>query len=110
MTMENAIEGSTYAITVTFRDDEGALVVPSSATWTLSDPCGDVINARDGIAIGSLASSVTVVLSGNDLDLVDDDDTGERIFTVEAVYSSDLGNDLPMKSEVTFTITALVNV
>lgn len=109
MTLANAIEESTYAITISFTDDTGAAVVPTSATWTLTDAQGTVVNSRSAVTISSLAASKTIVLSANDLSLAGYFGK-DRILTVEAVYTSSLGSGLPMKQEVRFTITDLLNV
>lgn len=102
-------EESTLGITVSFLDDDGNAETPTSATWTLTDTDGTVINSREQQNIGSLASSVTITLSGNDL-AIQSGETTElvlRRFLVEAVYDSDLGSDLPMKKSVAFAIQNL---
>lgn len=109
MTLANAIEESTYAITISFTDETGAAVVPSSATWTLTDTQGTIVNSRSAVAISSLASSKTIVLSANDLSLAGYFGN-DRILTVEAIYTSSLGAGLPLKQEVRFTITDLLNI
>jgi hypothetical protein len=102
-----AIEESTYPVTVSFTDEAGAAVIPTAATWTLSDKNGNVVNSREDVVISSLAASVTIVLSGDDLAL----SNGRiRKLTIKATYNSSLGNGLPLKDEVTFLITNLVNV
>lgn len=103
-----AKEGSTYAVTIAFTDETGAAVTPSSATWTLTDQGGNVINSRLDVTISSLSTSVTIVLSGNDLALSNSDNTRELL--IEAVYTSDLGSNLPFKSAVRFTIDGLLGV
>ncbi len=101
-----ADEGSTLGIVVGFTDDDGAAETPTSADWTLTDENGTVINSREEVTINSLAASVTVTLSGNDLDLLagETGETAIRHFLVQAVYSSDLGNDLPLVKAVAFPI------
>ena len=63
-----AIEQSTYVITASFTDETGAAVVPNSVTWTLVNGDGQVVNSRSAVSV-TPASSVTIVLSGDDLDL-----------------------------------------
>lgn len=109
MALENAFEESTYAITISFTDETGAAVTPSSATWTLTDSQGQVVNSRSAVSISSLAASKTIALSGNDLSLAGYFGV-ERVLTVEAVYTSSLGSGLPLKQEVHFNITPLLNV
>ena len=108
----NAQEKSTYVITVNFKDEDGQDVIPTSATWTLTDEDGTVINSRQGVVISSLAASVDVVLTCADLEI----DTGfsgaaqERLFTVEAVYDSSLGTGLCLKAACKFNVENLIAV
>lgn len=107
--LADALEESTYVITVPFVDEDGAAVVPTSATWTLSDDRGNIINSRENVAI-VVAASVDIVLSGADLALQGSDDSGNRRFTVKATYNSGLGSGLKLNKEVSFDVTDLVNV
>lgn len=108
----NAQEKSTYVITCAFQDENGQDVIPTSAAWTLTDEDGTVINSREDVAISTLAASVNVVLTGDDLEI----DSGfagtaqERIFTIEAVYDSDLGTGLTLNAAAKFNVENLVAV
>ena len=67
----NASEEGTYAIDeIQFLDsqDTPAAVTPETGTvtWCLTDKNGDIINSREDVPITS-ASSMTIVLSGDDL-------------------------------------------
>ena len=67
----NASEEGTYAIDdIQFLDsqDPPVAITPeaSSVTWCLTDKNGTIINSREDVAITS-ASSMTIVLSGDDL-------------------------------------------
>ena len=101
------IEGSTCGIGVAFKDENGDAVVPNSATWTLTDIDGVVINSREDVVISSLAASITIALSGDDL-AFSQGFVGHhqwRILTVEAVYNSVLlGTNLPLKEFCKFPI------
>jgi hypothetical protein len=107
--LANAVEKSTYGITVPFVDEDGEAVTPTTAVWTLSDDRGNVINSRSDVAISPLASTVQIVLTGADLAL-SANDRGHRRFTVKATYNSSLGSGLALNSEVRFWIEPLVNV
>lgn len=100
-------EKSVIKITMTFTDDDDAAVTPASVKWSLTDPDGTVINARDQVVISGMAASLSVGLSGSDLALT----AGAskiRYFVVEATYdSTDLGNGVVLKGEARFTITDL---
>lgn len=103
----NAKDKGTYAITVTFKDEDGNLVTPSEAKWTLKNKRGVTINSRTQVAISPLSSSVTVTLSGDDLKA---SDGRARIFTVEGKYNSNLGTGLPMKDSCVFQVEDLYGV
>jgi len=108
-----AIEKSTYVITAVFRDEDDELVIPSSITWTLTDEGGTVINERQDVSIDAPASSVDIVLYGDDLSILTAEAGSisvERRFTIEAVYDSDLGSDLPLRNSVRFRVRNLVAV
>lgn len=85
---EAAAERSTYRLRLRFTDEAGSAVVPSSASWTLRDGLGAVVNNRSNVAIGSLADTVDVVLTNADLQLYRDRVRELRFFTVQAVYGA----------------------
>ena len=105
-------EEGTGVFTCAFKDETGAGMTPSSATWTLTDTSGTVINSRDAVVISSLAASVDIVLSGDDLALSSgfSGSAEERVLTVEFVYTSDAGAGLPGKAECRFFIDAYVAI
>ena len=106
-----AVEKSTYVITLAFANKAGVGVTPDSATWTLTDGGGTVINSRSGVAITPLAASVDVVLSGDDLAMQPlETSYGNRLFRVQAVYSSTEGAILTLKEENQFEIRGLALV
>lgn len=102
-----ANEESTFVVTVAFTNAAGTAVTPKSATWSLLDKDGAVVNSRDAVTISSLSTTVDIVLSGNDLQRADGK---TRKLLVEAVYDSDEGSDLPLKDELTFQIYNLAGV
>jgi hypothetical protein len=107
----HAMEKSTYVITVAFTDEDGAAVIPTAATWTLTDASGTVINSRTGVAMSPLASTYNIVLSGLDLAMQTGETlVGQRLLTVQATYNSTLGTGLPLKAEVKFIVDGLVVV
>lgn len=107
LTVMPAEEG-TAKVTVTFTDETGASVAPSSVTWTLTDTSGNVINSRQAVSV-TAGASVSFALSGDDLAITNNNNT-RRVLLIEAVYSSDLGSNLPLKAQATFTIAELVGV
>lgn len=105
-----ATEESTYVITAAFTDEDGSAVTPKDGTvWSLYDRGGNVINSRQDVAIVA-ATSVDIVLSGDDLQITGVSDDGVRKLTIEGTYDSSLGSDLPLNDECTFSIEDLVGV
>lgn len=104
-----AVEGSTFVITAAFTDEDGVTAAPSSITWTLTDAAGNVINSREDVAVATPASSIDIVLSGNDLPGVNAAENELRL-VIEAVYSSDAGSDLPLVDEVAFRVASLPGI
>lgn len=106
----HAVEKSTFLVTASFKDAAGDAVVPNSVTWTLTDKEGTVINSRTGES-ETPAASIDIVLSGLDLAIqAGESYFGERILTVEAVYNSTEGTNLPLKAEVHFIVDNLVKI
>lgn len=99
-----AVERSTYVITAAFFDEDDSAVVPTNATWTLTDDLGNVINSRKDVAIVSLDTTVDIVLSSTDLLLPAGAGQVGRVLTVNAVYDSDLGSGLPLVAKTRFVV------
>ncbi len=108
LTSDKAVEKSTFIITASFTDENGDAVIPNSIKWTLSDSSGDIMNSREDIEILTPAATVTIVLSGLDLAIIDTD--LNRFLAIEAEYDSALGSDLPLNEELQFKIRPLVNI
>lgn len=103
-----ATEESTYVVTATFTDEDGAAVVPKEITWTLTDSEGTVINSRKAVSI-TPAASVDIVLSGADLD-VTETRNGVREILISALYDSALGADLPLNAAAVFIVENLAGL
>jgi hypothetical protein len=100
----NAIERSTFAVTLSFTDEAGAAVTPNSGlTWTLTDVVGNVVHSREDVPIAS-SSSVTIALTGADLEIADTYRDNRRLLTIRGTYNSSLGSDLAIVDWVEFTI------
>ncbi len=100
-----AIEGGTYAITATFRDEDDVAVAPDSMAWSLVDRRGNVVNEKGSVAVDPLASTVVIVLSGDDVALADPG-MPDRVVVFEGTYTGTLGTK-PMRDEVRFKIQNL---
>lgn len=106
----NARDRGSYIEQVDFTDESGAPVTPISATWSLTDGNGAIINSRQDVTITGLASTIYIALSGDDLAY---NPTGTRTdnmrtLVVKATYLSSLtGTQLPLNKAVRFNITDL---
>ena len=97
-------EGSSLVITASFKDIDGADFVPTSCAWTLTDAKGFVINGRSKVPVAITGPSHQFVLQGADLAYAVGSTKGTRVFTIEALYDSTYGEDLPFRAEVEFTV------
>jgi hypothetical protein len=104
-----ADEKGTYGIAATFTDEDDAALTPDTLTWTLSTLDGTIINGKQDVAIVTPASTTTVVLSGDDLAVLTDDNRVRR-FTLEGTFTSDLGAGVPLKAECQFQVADFVGV
>ena len=100
-------EKSTAIVTLTFVDEDGAVVVPTSAAWQLQKLDGAIVNNRS--FANCPFSGTEVVLSGDDLAVFGLTDNGVRVFAVQAVYDSNMGAGLPLNNEVKFKIQRLLS-
>lgn len=100
-----AVEQSTFVVTVSFTDETGAPVTPNAGlAWTLTDRQGNVINSRSAVAI-TPGESVEIVLGGADLETGESD--ALRLLTVQGTYNSNAGTNLPLAEEVEFYVRGL---
>jgi len=107
-------EESSGSIVVEFEDRDGDDVIPTSIKWTLTTTDGvTIINEREQEDVETPAASIEILLSGDDLALLTvevSDRTVARKLTIEAVYDSDLGDDLPLNSEKSFSVRNLAYI
>ena len=107
------VEESTGGITAHFKDEDDQSFTPVTATWTLTDESGSVINSRENIVIASLATNNTIVLFGDDLAFQSGESGNavSRKLTIKGTYnSSDFGNGKPFNDQLTFPIFNLTAV
>lgn len=112
---EHAPEEGTFPIVVSFWETvEGvpALVTPNNdITWTLTDKNGNVVNSRTAVAAGTPATSITIVLKGDDLALSATYVGRIRYLLVECTYNSvTYGAACPFKAQARFVIDDFVKV
>ena len=108
MSLEDAVEGSTYVVNVTFKDEAGDSMVPISAEWSLRDNTGAIVNSRTAVPI-TPASTASIVLSGPDL-AYEPNARSLRVLTVVGTYDGVYGHDLPLAEEFSFAIRPLEGV
>lgn len=109
MALSAAKEKSTYIVTVTFTAEDGTTsMVPDTMTWSLRDNYGNIVNSRSSVS-ASVATAVTIVLSGNDL-VFEQNSLSQRILVVEATYTSTNGVGLPLKDQTSFAVEDIVGV
>lgn len=104
-----AAEEGTIIIVVSFFDEESVAVTPTSILWHLTDVNGNIANSLED-QTETPAETVEIVLKGDDLALGGNLVGFVRVFTVEALYNSTLGNDLPLKEQAEFEIENFVKV
>jgi hypothetical protein len=100
-----ATNRATYPVLVTFTDSNGDTVEPTSvvsATWSLTDEYGNIINNREDIEINLSTSPVYIILSGDDIDI---ENSSVRYVTVDSIFNSDIyGNGLSNREQAKFLI------
>jgi len=107
----HASEEGSFKITHDFLDLSGTAVTPTVITWTLSDKYGRVINSREDFVIAEPASSISIVLQGDDLALPDVYDN-LRVLIIKATYD-DPGTTLtglPYTEGIIFYIDHIINI
>ena len=91
-----AKEEASIFVTAVFKDKDGDVITPTSITWTLKDEEGNIINSREDEVVTPPASSVTILLKGDDLPCVG---SLERlIIYFNAEYTDDVTSNVPIKN------------
>ena len=98
------VEGSSFLITVGFKDMDGTPFVPITCAWTLTDGLGTVLNNREKVSASVTAPLHRFILSGADLKFADGKTKGNRVFTIEGTFDSVYGEDLPYREQIGFSI------
>lgn len=107
-----AVERSAFIISAAFTNEDGEAMTPESLSWTLTDQKGNVINDREDVVVATPASSVAIVLSGDDLALQEGEAwRASRLVTLTGTYLSAVtGGVLPFADSVSFAIEDLTVV
>ena len=104
---------STAAIKVDFTNEAGAAVTPDSITWSLMDQNKTIINGRSNISVSVPASTIYIVLHGDNTDFLpaeEGSDAVVRHLLVQSIYDSSYGDNLPCKDTYLFLIKELTGV
>ena len=99
-------EKGTAVVTLAFTDEDGSTIVPTSLAWQLMRVDGTVVNSRTFAA--ETFTGTQIVLSGLDLAIFGSNDSGSRVLSIQGVYNSSAGSDLPLKGECKFVIDPLL--
>ena len=97
-------ERSTAAFEVSFFDEAGAAVVPTSITWSLYNRREVIMNDREDVVVTPTAATVTIITQGDDHVYADGD---MRRLVVDALYNSSNGTGLPLRSEIQYRLENL---
>jgi hypothetical protein len=88
-TLDPAPEGSTYEVVLSYFDKTPTAMTPTSASWSLFDEDGNVINSQTAVSIASISTTNTIELAGSDLPYIA---TQSAVYlVVKMIYTSTLG-------------------
>lgn len=108
ITIEPNEEG-TAVVTISPTDEDGTALTfddLSSPQWQLMRANGVVVNNRS--FANCTMTSLSFVLSGDDLSVFGKGDSCERVLSFYATYNSTLGNNLPLVAECEFNIAPIL--
>jgi len=106
-----AIEKSSFLVTAGFTGLDGAAIVPVTIVWSLVEADGTAVNSRDQVAIATPAASIGILLSGDDLAILDGKGYEERYVVLEWTFDdATYGDNLPGKDQVKFNVVNLRKV
>lgn len=105
-------EESVAVVTVApYGLDGSTAITPNTATWSLLKPDETIVNSRQQVVIATPSTSMSIVLSANDLEILDGDEFEERYLLTEWTFDdATYGNNLPGKDQVSFTVANLRKV
>ena len=106
---EEANEGCTYAVAVSFFDEDGTAVIPTAATWTLSHTDSTDVNSRTDVPITPLDTTYDIVLLEDDVVCRTSGVDDVLVLTVKYTYTSSLGVGLKCVDEREIFVNNMVN-
>lgn len=101
-------ELGTMVVSGTFLDTSKppVAVVPTSASWSLFDGQGNVVNSRSNVAL-PLLSTYLIVLTGADLSLTNGK---ARSLVIRWTFDSSVGTGLTANEEMPFSIIPITGI
>jgi len=101
---EIANEGSSFFPTIEFFDELNVAMTPDTLFWDLTDLAGNIINERERIEVSSPGTSLTLALTGDDLDAMGDD-VATRILNLYGTYTSSVhGSGMTFLFQAQFSV------
>jgi hypothetical protein len=82
--------GSDKPISIAVLDSAGSAMSPTSATWSLYDQDGNIVNSRSGVAIAVVSSTFTVPVAAADnvYNALPNVSTCRRFLKVDIIYTN----------------------
>jgi hypothetical protein len=107
---ERVAEKSTPTFQVSFVDESGVAVIPLTATWSLKDVAGTVVNSRSAVSMAPMASTknITLAVADTTFGASENGPLAERKLIVEYTYTSDMGIGLSDKVATRFFIERIL--
>ena len=102
-------EQSNPTFSVTFRDEDGTLCIPSSLKWDLSAMDGTVIALNQSVSVPATTSYITLSTAQTRF-LQGEIHRADRLLSIYAVYNSDYGIGLVARKQVKFTIAQFLMI
>lgn len=102
-------EKGTVVVTISPTDSSGSSLTIGQLTdprWQLMRPSGAIVNSRS--FANCPLTSLSWVLTGDDLAIFGAKDTGNRVLSFQSTYESDVGSGLHLNAECYFTISKLL--
>ena len=105
---KKALDKSPFYVTVSYFDEDGAAVTPSSVTWSLYGPDkSTVINSRTDVVIATPGTSNTIALTGADTAYASGN---KRYLKVKYVYTDSEAVEQTAYDHVVFLVDDVAGV
>lgn len=97
-TLSTVPSGTSKPVAISFADAAGTAMTPTSATWSLYDQDGSVVNSRSAVTISGMSSTINITTTSADNVYNAKRSKGvcRRYMLVSAVYTSAYGTGLTL--------------